>query len=73
MSGLLARHLSGELGKRQFRHVPFAIEGEARENLVVPERQPDVLDPLGLYRAGAEIAKMVVVGGGDGELDLVHG
>ncbi len=36
------------------------------------QRQPDVLDPLGLHGAGAEIAEMIVVGGGDGELDFVH-
>jgi len=67
-----ARHLGGEFGEGQFRHVPFAIEGEARKDLVVPEREPDVLDPLGLHGAGAEIAEMIVVGSSDGELDLVH-
>jgi hypothetical protein len=53
--------------------VPFAIEGEARENLVVTEREPDVLYSLGLDGAGAEIAEMIVVGRGDGEADFVHG
>jgi hypothetical protein len=69
---VVAGHPRGELGERELGHVPFAVEGEARENLVVAEREPGVLDPLRLDRAGAEIAEMVVVGGGDRQLDLVH-
>ena len=70
--GLIARHLGAELRERQLAHVPFAVEGEAREHLVVAEREPGVVDALGLDQAEAEVAEMVVVGGGDGELDARH-
>jgi hypothetical protein len=52
--------------------VPFAIEGKAREHLVMAERQPGVVDAFGIDQAQAEIAEMVVVGGGYGELDARH-
>jgi hypothetical protein len=64
--GVRPRDLGSEFGEGQLRHVPLAIEGEARENFVVTEREPDVLDSLGLYGAGAEIAEMIVVGRGNG-------
>ena len=38
----------------------------------MPEREPSVVDALGLHHAGAEIAEMVVIGGRDGELEAVH-
>ncbi len=69
---VVPRHLRGELGEREFGHVPFAVEGEAREYLVMAEREPGVVDALRLDRAGAEIAEMIVVGGGDRQLDFVH-
>src|SRR5262249_9463043 len=69
---ILARHLRGELRERKFAHVPFAAEGEAREDLVVAGRERGWIDPLGRHGAGGEIAEMVVVGRRDGELDAVH-
>ena len=42
------------------------------EDLVMAEREPGMVDALRFDDAGAEIAEMIVVGGGDGELDLVH-
>ena len=70
--GVLARHLRGEFRERQLAHVPFAVEGEAREDFVQLRHQPGVLDAFGLHLAGAEVAEMVVVLGGDGEMQLFH-
>ena len=70
--GILARHLRHEFGEGEFRHVPFAVEGEAGEDLVMPEHRPGVVDAFGLHGAEAEVAEMVVVGGGNRQLDLVH-
>jgi hypothetical protein len=33
------------------------------------KRQPGMVDALGIGDAEAEIAEMIIVGGGDGELD----
>ncbi len=38
--GILARDLRHELGERQFGGVPFAVEREAREYLVMAEHRP---------------------------------
>ena len=70
--GVLARHLRGEFRERQFADVPFAVGGEAREDLVQLRHQPGVLDAFGADIAGAEIAEVVVVLGGDGEVQLFH-
>ena len=53
------------------RNISFAIEGEAREDLMMSEREPG-RDAFCADEAKAEIAKMVVIGGGDGEGDT-HG
>src|SRR5258708_18970664 len=52
--------------------MPVAVEREACENFVELRHQPDVLDALRLHGARAEIAKVVVVLGGDRQLQLVH-
>ena len=70
--GVLARHLGREFRKRKLADVPFAVEGEARENLVQLRHQPGVLDAFGLHRAGAEVAEMVVVFGGDRQMQFFH-
>ena len=70
--GIRARHLGHEFRKRQLAHVPFAIEGEARENFVQLRHQPDVLDAFRLHGAETEVAKVVVILGGDRQLQLVH-
>ena len=70
--GILPRHLGGELGKRQFGRIPFAVEGEAREDLVMAEHRPGRVDALGLHGAEPEIAEMVVVGGRDRKLEPAH-
>src|SRR5262245_25295969 len=70
--GLLARHLGRELRKRQFADIPFPIEVEGRYDLVQLGHQPGVLDAFRLHRAGAEIAEVVVVLGGDREVQLLH-
>jgi len=64
--GIFSRHLRGELGERQFRDIPFAIEGKAREDFVMAEGEPVRLDAFRAYQAEPEIAEMIVVGGGDG-------
>src|SRR5262249_13919719 len=69
---LLARHLGRELGERELRNVPFAIEREAREDLMQLGHQPGVLDAFRLHRAGAEIAEVIVVLGGDGQMQFLH-
>src|SRR5262249_59401162 len=48
------------------------VEGKACEYLVVAEREPGMVDALGRDEAQTEIAEVVVVGGGDGELDARH-
>ncbi len=70
--GIVARYLGGELGEGKLAHVPFAIEGEAGEYLVMAEGEPGVVDALRLDGTEAEVAKMVVVSGCDGESDAVH-
>src|SRR5262245_4432264 len=70
--GLIARHLGAEFRERQLAHLPFAVEGEAREHLVVTQREPGVIDALGIDQAKPEIPEMIVVGGGDGELETRH-
>ena len=39
---------------------------------MVAERQPVVIDALGVDQAEAEIAEMIVVGDGDGEAQARH-
>src|SRR5262245_3686925 len=70
--GRLSRHLRTEFRERQLAYVPLAVEGKACEYLVVAERQPGMVDALGRDEAQPEIAEVVVVGGGDGELDARH-
>src|SRR5262249_45106218 len=70
--GVLARHLGREFRERQFGDVPLAVEGEAREDLVQLRHQPSVLDALGLHRAGAEVAEVIVVLGGDRQMQFLH-
>jgi hypothetical protein len=45
--GVLPRKLSDGLRERELAHLPFAVEGEAREYLVMAEHKPGVLDALG--------------------------
>jgi hypothetical protein len=70
--GGLARHLRAEFRERQLADVPFAVEGKTGEHLVVAEREPGMVDALGVDQAETEIAEMIVVGGGDGKLDARH-
>ena len=72
MSAFLSRHLGREFRKRQLGHVPFAVERETREDLVMAEHRPGVLDAFGLHGAEPEIAEVVVVGGGDRKLQPPH-
>src|SRR5450830_54264 len=67
--GILPRHLRCKLGEGQLRDVPFAVEGEARENFVMAEREPGRLDAYRANVAEPEIAEVIVVAGGDGEFD----
>jgi hypothetical protein len=67
--GRRSRHLGAEFGERELADVPLPVEGKACEHLVMAERQPSLVDALGIDDAEAEIPEMVVVGGGDGELD----
>ena len=70
--GCFPRHLRAELRKRQLAHLPLAVEGEAREHFMVSERKPGVVDALGTDDTEAEVSEMIIVGGGDGELDARH-
>ena len=67
-----ARDLCRELGERELRNVPLAIEGKAREDLVQLGHQPGVLDAFRLHRAGAEIAEVIVVLGGNRQMQFLH-
>ena len=70
--GIPSRHLGAELRERQLAHIPFAIEREAREHLVVAEHEPGGLDAFGADGAEAKVPEMIVIGGRDGELDARH-
>jgi hypothetical protein len=63
------RYLGAEFRERQLTYVPLPVEGEACEHLVMAKRQPGMVDALGIDDAEAEIAEMIIVGGGDGEPD----
>src|SRR5262249_28040800 len=67
-----ACHLRAEFRKRQLAHIPLAVKGEAREHFMVAERKPGVVDALGVDDAETEVSEMIIVGGGDGELDARH-
>jgi len=41
--------------------------------IVMVRRRPGVIDTFSLLRTGAEIAKMVVIGGRNGKLEPVNG
>jgi hypothetical protein len=66
------RDLRHELGKRQLTDVPVPIEREAGEDFMMAERQPGVVDAFGLDQTGPEVAKVVVVGRCDRQLQLIH-
>src|SRR5262249_5026136 len=70
--GGVARPLRAELRKPQPTHPPLAVEGEAREHFMVSERKPGVVDAFGIDDAEAEVSEMIIVGGGDGELEARH-
>src|SRR5262249_43183284 len=51
---------------------PFAVEGEARENLVMTQREPGRVDAFGLHQTETEIAEMVIIRGCDRQLHATH-
>src|SRR6185295_20311902 len=65
--GILPRHLCHELCKGKLRYIPFAVERETRENLVMAKREPVRVDAFGPHRSQSEVTEMVVIGRGDGE------
>src|SRR5262249_37856527 len=69
---ILACHLGRELRERKLRDIPFAIEGEAREDFMQLRHQPGVLDAFGLHGAFAEVTEVIVVLGGNGQMQLLH-
>ena len=62
--------LGRELGEGQFRQIEFAVRGEAREAFVMAEVEPGVVDAFGCDDAKPEVAEMIVISGGDGDLQL---
>lgn len=48
------------------------VADRLEKHLVMAEREPGVVDALGVDQAEAEIPEMIVVGGGDGELEPRH-
>ena len=70
MSDSCSADLGRELGEGEFRQIEFAVRGEAREAFVMAEIEPGVVDAFGLDEAEPEIAEMIVIGGGDGELQV---
>ena len=69
---IVAGDLRRELRKGQFANVEFAVEGLAGEDFMVTQRQPIVVNALGLDEAHAEIAEMIVIRRRDAEFQLAH-
>ena len=70
--GVLARHLSRELGEGQFGDVKLAVGCEASEALVVAQVEPIVVDALGRNDAMAKISKVIVVRSRNRQIELRH-
>src|SRR4051812_19847821 len=67
------RRLRDELRERQLRYVPFSVGEEAREHLMQAEIEPGGIDARSGDTALAEVPDVVVIHGGDGEMDIGHG
>ena len=67
-----AGDLGHEFRERQLGRIPLAVEGEAREDLVVAEREPGEIDALRAHEPRSQVAKMIVVGGGDRQSHGCH-
>jgi hypothetical protein len=65
--GARAADLGHELGKRELGEIELPIGGEAGEALMMPECEPGMVDSFCPYEAETEVAKVIVVGGGDGQ------
>src|SRR5262249_53149319 len=70
--GRVACGLSGEFCKRQLADVPLPVEGKAREDFVMAEGEPGMVDALRLDEPKAKIAEMIVIGGSNRQLDKRH-
>ena len=63
MSGFLRVTWAMNLANDSSETSHSRLNGEAGEHLVMAEREPGVVDALGIDEAEPEIAEMVVVGG----------
>ncbi len=69
---VFAGDLGRELGKGHLGQVKFAVECHACEAFMMAEQKPVEVDTLCLNDAGANVAKVVVVRGGDRQRKFRH-
>src|ERR1700748_3886641 len=67
---IFAADLGGKFGEGKLADIPFPVEREAGENLMMAMHKPSMVDPFGGHRAGAKIAEMVVIRGGNRQSDI---
>ena len=70
--GVFTGDLSAKFGKRELRQIKLTIGGETCKTLMVTQGEPIQINAFGLDGASSEIAKMIVIGRGNGEFQLRH-